>query len=214
MLAKKYYVCQNRRVVLKKLVKLERQTNNKYLNLFEATYDSDGKKIRYYIASRREEGDLACQGSSKVDAVRAVPYYYEGDRCFVVLIKEFRYAVGDYIYATMAGLIDEGETAEEAVVRELAEEVGAKALKVQKTSGESFISAGMSDERLVCFEIEVEMSGAQDLGDSEDIEPIVIPLDELESFMQSHQFGLQSELQLQAFMYKKMYEGLKKNREV
>ena len=202
--------CQKWRNGLKKLVKLEKQTNNKYLNMFEATYDIGDKTTKYFIASRRELGDLACQGSTRVDAVRAVPYYFDGDKCYVVLIKEFRYAVGTYIYATMAGLIDEGETAEEAVIRELSEEVGAKAIKVTRTSGESFISAGMSDERIVCFEIEVEMGGLQDLGESEDIEPIIVPLDELEDFMSSHQFGLQSELQLQSFMYKMKYLELKK----
>lgn len=195
---------------MKKLVKLDKQTNNKYLNMFEATYDLGDKTTRYYIASRREMGDLACQGSNRIDAVRAVPYYYDGNKCYVVLIKEFRYAVGDYIYATMAGLIDDGETPEQAVARELSEEVGARAVSITRTSGASFISAGMSDERIVCFEIEVEMGGLQELGDSEDIEPIVVALDELEDFMSSHQFGLQSELQLQSFMYKMKCEELKK----
>ena len=178
--------------------------------MFEATYDIGDKTTKYFIASRRELGDLACQGSTRVDAVRAVPYYFDGDKCYVVLIKEFRYAVGDYIYATMAGLIDDGESPEEAVIRELSEEVGAKAIKVTRTSGASFISAGMSDERIVCFEIEVEMGGIQELGESEDIEPVIVLLDELEEFMSSYQFGLQSELQLQSFMYKMRYENLKK----
>ena len=203
-------LCQKWRNGLKKLIKLEKQTNNKYLNMFEATYDLGDKTTRYFIASRREMGDLACQGSTRIDAVRAVPYYYDGDKCYVVLIKEFRYAVGDYIYATMAGLIDDGETPEEAVIRELSEEVGAKAIKVTRTSGASFISAGMSDERIVCFEIEVEMGGLQELGESEDIEPVIVALDDLEGFMDSHQFGLQSELQLQSFMYKMRYENLKR----
>lgn len=195
---------------MKKLVKLDKQTDNKYLNMFEATYDLGDRETKYYIASRREMGDLACQGSDRVDAVRAVPYFFDGDKCYVVLIKEFRYAVGDYIYATMAGLIDDGETPEQAVVRELSEEVGAKAIRLTRTSGASFISAGMSDERIVCFEIEVEMGGEQELGESEDIETIILPLEQLEDFIHSHQFGLQSELQLQSFMYKMRYEELKK----
>ncbi len=195
---------------MKKLVKIHKQTDNKYLNMFEATYDLGDKTTKYYIASRRELGDLACQGSTRTDAVRAVPYFFDGDKCFVILIKEFRYAVGDYIYATMAGLIDDGETPEQAVVRELSEEVGARAIKVTRTSGASFISAGMSDERIVCFEIEVEMGGQQELGDSEDIETLILPLDELGDFMSGHQFGLQSELQLQSFMYKMKCEELKK----
>jgi len=194
---------------LKKLVSIKKQTDNKYLNLFEATYVDEASEYKYFIASRRKEGELTCEGSEKIDAVRAVPYFYRDGKCYVVLIKEFRYPVGDYIYATMAGLIDDGETPEEAVVRELKEETGATAIKVERTSGASFASAGMSDERLVCFEIEIEMGDAQDLGDGEEIETVVVSLDDLDEFLASHQFGLQSELQLQSFMYKKRYEEMK-----
>lgn len=152
---------------------------------------------------------MTCEGSNKVDGVRVVPYYFDGGKCNVVLIKEYRYPVGDYIFATPAGLIDEGEEPKDAVARELMEETGYKVINLKQTSGASYSSAGMSDERLICFEAEVAFDGKQNLGDREDIEIVVVSLDELETFIHSHQFGLQSELQLKAFLYKKKYEELK-----
>lgn len=194
---------------MKKLIKLDKQTDNKYLNLYKATFSDGNKDMGYYIASRRAKGDLTCEGSDKVDGVRIVPYYFDDNKCNVVLIKEYRYPVGDYIFATPAGLIDEGEEPKDAVVRELMEETGYKVINLKQTSGASYSSAGMSDERLICFEAEVALDGKQNLGDREDIEVMVIPLEDLETFIDSHQFGLQSELQLKAFLYKRKYEELK-----
>lgn len=194
---------------MKKLVRLDKQTDNKYLNLYKATFLDGDRQMGYYIASRRNAGDLTCEGSSRVDGVRIIPYYYDGDKCNVVLIKEYRYPVGNYIFATPAGLIDEGEEPKDAVVRELMEETGYKVISLKQTSGASYSSAGMSDERLICFEAEVALDGKQNLGDREDIEVVVVSLDDLETFIDSHQFGLQSELQLKAFIYKRKYEDLK-----
>lgn len=40
---------------MKKLVKLDKQTDNKYLNLYKATFLDGDNEMGYYIASRRKK---------------------------------------------------------------------------------------------------------------------------------------------------------------
>lgn len=188
---------------MRKLVEVEKQTDNKYLNMYVATYKVDGKKIRYQFASRRKEEELAIMTEGmKADAVRVVPYFYEEGRLKVVLIREFRYPINKYIFAVPAGLIDEGEDEESAVLRELNEEIGAKAIKLIKTDSASYSSAGMCDEALVCYEAEVELLGNQQLEETEDISVVVVDFEDLNLLLDHEEFGLQSRLQLRAFYYK------------
>lgn len=68
----------------------------------------------------------------------------------LVLIREYRYPLGDYIYAMPAGLIDEGETPGAAAKREIREETGLN-FEEYKAGKEYyrkpfFIAPGFSDE--------------------------------------------------------------------
>ena len=46
------------------------------------------------------------------------------DQDKIVMIRQYRYPLDDYLYELPAGLIDEGETPEEAAIREMMEETG------------------------------------------------------------------------------------------
>lgn len=189
---------------MRRLLEVEKQTNNKYLNLYIATYKVDGKKLRYEFASRRSEEDLAVFSDGKVkgDAVRIIPYFYENGKMKVVLIREFRNPINSYLFGVPAGLIDEGEDADSAAKRELREEVGAEAIKLVKTESASYSSAGMTDEAIVCYEAEIGEIGNQALEESEDISVLVVDLEDLGVMLDYENFGLQSRLQLRAFYYK------------
>ncbi len=47
-----------------------------------------------------------------------------GDADRVVLVRQYRYTLDDYIYEFPAGLVDEGEDYHAAAIRELKEETG------------------------------------------------------------------------------------------
>ena len=188
---------------MKKLTNVKQLTKLKYLNMFQATFENDnGKELKYNIASRKSIDNLAVAGKRQDDAVRIIPFFYEDNKTKVVLIKEFRYPINDYIFGVPAGLIDEGERPEDSAKRELEEEIGASVISLVQTEISSFSSAGMSDESLICFEAEVKIDKKQNLGDFEDIEIIVVDLDELENMLDTQNFGLQSRLQLRCFLYK------------
>ena len=60
----------------------------------------------------------------------------------VILIRQFRYAAGETLLEVPAGTIDPGETPEQTAVRELVEETGYHAGKLEKLA-EFFPSPGV-----------------------------------------------------------------------
>ena len=103
----------------------KKQTNNKFLNMYEAeAVDANGNTFSYYFATRREDGQLMCQ-TGKLWAEGAVFYaLLKEDPSKIVLVRQYRYPVNDYVFELPAGLVDKGETAWETAVREIKEETG------------------------------------------------------------------------------------------
>ena len=65
----------------------------------------------------------------------------------VCLLKQYRHAVGQWLWELPAGKIDDGEPPEQTIVRELREEAGCVAAQWDKL-GEMVSSPGILDERL------------------------------------------------------------------
>lgn len=75
-------------------------------------------------------------------AAAVVPVTKEGD---VFLVKQFRYAVGSELYEIPAGTIERGEGPEQCAVRELREEAGLIARRIEKL-GQFYTSPGVMNE--------------------------------------------------------------------
>ncbi len=87
-----------------------------------------------------------CEGNKDPDAVVIVATRYGSFGYEVVLIREKRQPTGDYVVSFPAGLIDSGETPEQAAVREFAEETGLELEGATLLKDNAFTSPGMSDE--------------------------------------------------------------------
>lgn len=70
--------------------------------------------------------------------------------CTVYLIKQYRPAVGEWLLEAPAGVIDPGESPEEAASRELAEETGLHGGKLVKIA-EGYTSPGYSTEYMYIY---------------------------------------------------------------
>lgn len=104
----------------------------------------DGRRLRLY----RDEVELPDgrhtfrEVVSHPGAVAVVPVTEEGD---VFLVKQFRYAIRSELYEIPAGIIEKGESPEQCAVRELREEAGLDAGRMEKL-GQFYTSPGVMDE--------------------------------------------------------------------
>ena len=129
---------------------VKRLTDNRFLNLYELdARQRNGEAIRYYVSSRaRSTEDLkAVSGQRRADGVIMYGVYGE-NRDRLVLIRQYRYPLGDYIYEFPAGLVEPGEDVRKAGIREMFEETG---LTFTPRDGGDFerpffTTVGMTDE--------------------------------------------------------------------
>lgn len=130
--------------------KIEKKTNNRFLNFYEMeAIHRDGKVTPYYMASRNPNPDTlkAVTHRNEPDGVILYGVYGE-NKDKVVLIRQYRYPIGGYVYEFPAGLVEEGEDLLTSGVREMYEETG---LTFTPKEGGSyskpfFMTVGMTDE--------------------------------------------------------------------
>ena len=79
--------------------------------------------------------------------VAIVPVDENGD---VVLVRQFRLATGDVMLEVPAGGVEEGEETEAAAQRELQEEIGYRASRLERLTG-FFVSPGLCTEFIHVF---------------------------------------------------------------
>ncbi len=129
---------------------VKKQTANRFLNLYEldAAF-RDGSRAPYYVASRRKQASelKAVTHDARPDGVIIYGVYGE-EKDRVVLIRQFRYPVNDYVYEFPTGLVEPGEDMQEAGIREMFEETGLTFVPVDGGcfSRPFFTTVGMTDE--------------------------------------------------------------------
>ena len=101
----------------------------------------------------------------------------EGDDCY--LIRQYRFAIDDYILEAPAGTIDEGEEPHETAYRELIEETGMRA-ETFVPKGWIYSSPGYTDERIWLY-LARGLSPCSDycMDDDEVIEVVRVPVADL-----------------------------------
>jgi ADP-ribose pyrophosphatase len=162
-----------------KIIKVEKLTNEKWLNLFAATYRHNDHQGRWVFASRNEKPDPQ---KRHCDAVLMVAILRDpGQPPRLVLIKEFRVPVGDYVYGLPAGLLEKDEEIEATVRREMREETGFEVTAVKRITPPLYSSSGMTDETAAMAFIDVRSTpeSNQALEGSEDIEVLLLDFDQV-----------------------------------
>jgi len=96
------------------------------------------------------------------NAVAILPL--EDDRC--TLVKQYRYAIDQYIFEAPAGTMEPGEDPLQTAHRELIEETGFAAQKMLE-KGFIYTTPGYTDEKIFLFEAR-NLSPSQEYGKDED----------------------------------------------
>lgn len=158
---------------------IEKLTDNRFVNLYYLHGSNrKGNPIHYYVASRAVSVSRMKLKTRENTPDGVIIYSLYGEhRDRVVLVKQYRYAIDDYIYEFPAGLVESGENYRAAGMRELKEETGLdlELLDVDPMYEKpGFTTIGLTDES--CATIYGYASGQVSKRGQEDNEEIEIVL--------------------------------------
>lgn len=192
-----------------KIKKVEQVTQNPYVNLYNLDVENRlGRPSKYYVASRakgQENLELNTK-RQKPDGVIIYSLYGE-KRDRVVLIRQYRYAIDNYIYEFPAGLVEPGEDYHTSAVREMREETGLtlRPLKVDTIYEKPYYTTiGMTDE--CCGTVYGYADGeisAEALEDSEEIEVVLADREEVRRILREERVAIVCSYMLLHFLHDK-----------
>ena len=144
-------------------------------------FNFDVDRIRYPDGSESEFAVIRHPGASAV-----VPYLSDpgGEDPQLLLLRQYRYAGGGYMYEIPAGRLDPDESPLECARRELFEETGCTAAAVEELCA-MYMTPGYSDEKIHFFTATGLTRGEAAPESDEFAEPVVIPLSRALSMIQS-----------------------------
>lgn len=168
------------------LLNLEKRANDNYIHNYVLSYKNRvGKTKEYEIVSRNKELTIEDLGNIN-NAISIVGIY--GDK--MLISKEFRLSVNRWIYNFPCGLIDKGETAEEAAKRELMEETNMEIEEIIKVLPPSFSAMGISDEKTTLIFAKVKGTPTPNLDFvDEEIEPRLVSKEEMKELLEKEEFS-------------------------
>jgi ADP-ribose pyrophosphatase len=170
---------------LKKILNLEKITNNKWLNLHLVKFlNKIGKEADWIFVSRKEVPECVTKDTYP-DAVVIVPLINTPEGVKLVMIKEYRAPINNYEYGFPAGLIEAGYIG--TIQRELKEETGLDVINIRYISNPIYSSSGLTDESVIIAFVTAEGQITNtNQEDSEDIDVLTFSIDELKTLIQSN----------------------------
>lgn len=139
--------------------------STKWLELQTLSYtDQNGESRQWDVVSRTTK-----QSSDTADAVIIIPILRKSNSSTIetLLVEQYRPPVSRVVVSFPAGLIDEGESPQDAALRELREEtgfVGDKSKVQPLISPQVCMSPGMSDSSAHCVVVEVNLDNPLNRG--------------------------------------------------
>ena len=135
----------------------------------------NGKIVNLYVDTiRQKSGDATREVVVHPGGVAAIPVLDDGR---IMIIRQFRYPLGKYIWEIPAGKLESGQTPLSAIARELEEEIGYTAGTLTKACS-FYASPGFCDEVIHLFIARDLVPCGQRLEEGEFITPEARTLDE------------------------------------
>lgn len=192
---------------MKKYTGIHKLSDNQFLNLFKLDALTDtGRKFDYFFVSRRKAENIKILTKDmKAEGVVIYPVLKD-DPEKIVLLRQYRYPIGDYLYELPAGLIDGDETPQEAAVREMKEETGLN-FEVYYGGNDAyrrsfFMGAGFTDEscNAVFGYADGEIS-REELEDTESIQVIIVDKAEAARILKEEKVSIRAAYLLMNFLH-------------
>lgn len=176
---------------------IAKKEQGKFITRYDVSYETiDHENKVYEIISRnsdiKTEEDLH---NKKPDAVVLIIEDESHEK--LLINKEFRLAVDSWVYNFPAGLIDPGETPDEAARRELMEETGLELISIDDHIGRSYSAVGFSNEVNVCVVGTARGKFKKSTSNVEEIEPGWYTKEEVRELLKSQPFAART----QAYAY-------------
>lgn len=172
-----------------KFQKIEKKNCGKFITRYDVTYETKEQQKKVYEMISRNPHITSYEElhGKEPDAVVIIVTDETGER--ILLNKEFRLAVGDWVYNFPAGLIDGGEKPEEAAKRELWEETGLELFSVDNILGTSYSAVGFSNEMNVCVLGKARGEFHASISDVEEIEAGWYSKEEISKLLKEEKFA-------------------------
>ena len=169
----------------------------KFITRYDVDYvTSEGNPKTYEIISRnRDIRSLDDLQNRTPNAVVMILKDADGER--ILVNREYRMAMAQWVYNFPAGLIDPGESPEESAGRELREETGLRLVRIDDVLDNSYSAIGFSNERNVCVFGVAEGDFSKSTSDMEEIVPGWYTKAEIRQLLRTEPFAART----QAYCY-------------
>ena len=185
---------------------IEKLTDSKFVNLYHINATSvHNTPVSYFVASRAKSIEQMKIKTRENTPDGVIIYSLYGEkRDKVVLVRQYRYTIRDYIYEFPAGLVEPDEEFHEGAVREMHEETGLKftPLKVNPAFEKPyFTTIGMTDESCATVYGYAEGEISKDAQeDSEEIEVVLADREEVKRILKEENVAIMCAYQLMHFL--------------
>lgn len=169
----------------------------KFITRYDVDYvTAEGHAKTYEIISRNKDiQSLEQLQNRQANAVVMILTDESGDR--ILVSREYRMAMAQWIYNFPAGLIDPGETPEESARRELWEETGLTLTRIDDVLDNSYSAVGFANERNVCVFGAAAGEFRKSTSDVEEITPGWYTREEMRQLLRTQPFAART----QAYCY-------------
>ena len=175
----------------------------RFITRYDVEYvTAEGRPKTYEIISRnRDITTLEALQNKKADSVIMILTDKDGER--ILVNREYRMAMAQWIYNFPAGLIDPGETPEESARRELWEETGLKLTRIDDILDNSYSAVGFSNERNLCVFGTAAGTFRESTSDVEEIVPGWYTKAQMRNLLRTEAFAARTQAYCYAWAYGK-----------